>query len=528
MIRASGARAALYARVSLEEQARHGFSIEGQLDALRKYCEANGIQVYDTYIDAGASGGKMAGRPELKRLLSDAERGKFDVVMVWRISRLSRNLSDLLHIVERLKQHKIALYSLNEQFDTDTPLGQFVLQMFGAAAQMERSTIADNVRLTMNHRSMAGIWNSGNSVLGYRWVRDPETGEGKVEIVPEEAAVVRQIFEWYATGKLGYKAIANRLNHAGVRTKSGKPFSIQSVRYILTNRNYIGLVRYNKTESIRTRGAVPAGWAHGTHEPIVDQELWDRVQAILAKRSHPPVRKISRSFPLSGLLKCPQCGSGMVPGHTKSRRKDGTFRIYFYYVCGAYNAKGSVACRPNSVRADDIENWFFGQLQQLLASPTAIDRITGIVNNKLNQATKPAQDQLKLLDEQLAHLEAEQRQLFQSFEAGKITGGELSAALQDIKRRRQDCSEERERLERQLSSIQHHAISVEKIRSAILQLRKLLESQSIEQQKRLIELLVEKVTLPRDRNIEGAVLHGSSALLNIQLPISNNESITEV
>ena len=212
-------KAALYARVSLEEQAKYGFSIDGQIEALRQYCRVNLIDIYDIYIDAGASGRTRRNRPQLERMLADAKQKRYDVALVWRISRLSRNFTDLLTIVDSFKLNGIALQSMTEQFDSSTALGGFVLQMMGAAAELERVNIAENVRISALERSRQGNWNAGNNVLGYLWVSTPGKGHGRVEVIPHEAVIVNQIFELYANAQLGLKAITNRLNQDGHRTK---------------------------------------------------------------------------------------------------------------------------------------------------------------------------------------------------------------------------------------------------------------------------------------------------------------------
>ena len=245
MTPAKGSRAALYARVSLDDQAKHGHSLEGQLHAMQMYCRLHHFDVYESYVDAGLSGTSMNGRRELQRMLEDCKANRIDVVVIFRISRLSRDLVDLLEIVQTLRQHNISLYSVEDHFDSGSDYGNFTLQIMGATAQLERDYIADNVKASSLERSKQGRWNGGNNVLGYRWIRNPQGKGGKVEIVPGEAALVRHIFELYASGGYGVKAIAVLLNKESLETKTGKPFNSASVRGILHNRNYIGMIRFN-------------------------------------------------------------------------------------------------------------------------------------------------------------------------------------------------------------------------------------------------------------------------------------------
>lgn len=511
-----GTRTALYVRVSLAEQAQHGFSIDGQLDALRKFCDANRLDIYREYIDAGVSGKSVSGRPQMECLLSDVKEQKVDVVVVWRLSRLTRSFKDLLAMIELFKEHGVALRSLNEQFDSGTEMGRFVLKMLGAAAQLEREQIAENVRIANLEKTKQGKWNAGNNVLGYRWVRSPETDDGRVEIVPEEAELVRHIFQLYASGEYGLKAIVNQLNQRGLITKAGNTFSIQTVRKMLLNRNYISMVRCNVTEHRRSKGAIPIEWVKGEHEPIISHAMWEQVQIIYAGRSRPPTKTVSRNFPLTGLLKCPQCGESMVATHSKSLRKDGSARINYYYQCGRFNSKGSGACRANSVRADDAENWFFGQLQKLLCAPAAVEKIAAAANGKAGEARQPLLERLRELDAELDELEARQKQAFQAFESGDLPGEGFKDELRTIKLRRQEVQTARDDLEGEMKSRSYDAFSVERIRAALQQLRKVLKTESAVKQKKLLRLLVNKITVPSDRSLSGAVIHGNAALQHIQ------------
>lgn len=271
------------------------------------------LVVYRQYQDAGLSGKSIKGRPQLERLLEDVKAGKIDTVIVWRLNRLSRSLTDILEMVELFTQHGVSLRSLTEQLNTGSAHGILVLQMLGATAEFERGQISSNVRSSMLERSRQGNWNAGNNVLGYRWVRNESTSIHSVEILEDEAEIVRSIFNMYATGQYGLKAISNHLNSKGFLTKKGMPFGIHSIRYILQNPNYIGMVRYSVNEDLSNRHKMTKQWSKGDHLPIIDKALWDQVHSIYATRSKQPLRIIKRQHLLTGLLKCPQCGKSMVP-----------------------------------------------------------------------------------------------------------------------------------------------------------------------------------------------------------------------
>jgi site-specific DNA recombinase len=266
---------ALYIRVSTEEQLK-GFSIEGQLEALHANSKEHKLEVFKAYVDAGFSGGSIEGRPSLKELLKDAQKGCFQTVICWKLNRLSRNLNDLLTMLELFKRHNITFKSLTEQFDSNNPMGQFVTQMMGSVAELERKQISQNVRLAVKERNRQGKWNAANIVLGYDWISEADNKLSHTVINLQEAALVQHIFEQYAQG-YGLKAITNQLNQINAHTKKGKAFGIAAVRSIIKNVNYLGMIRCGVNEVIQ-----------GQQEPIISTALWEKVQSTLSNRSHPP------------------------------------------------------------------------------------------------------------------------------------------------------------------------------------------------------------------------------------------------
>ncbi|MFD1775443.1 recombinase family protein [Paenibacillus rhizophilus] len=514
----SGSRAAEYRRVSLERQATHGFSLQGQHEAISKMCDASRIPLVADYVDAGISGKDATNRPGVDKMLRDAERGHFDVLVVWSISRLARNFLDLLNIVEHLRHCGVRLYSLSERFDSETIQGRLMMQVHGIFAEFQRSVIAENVSLTMNRKSRRGDWNAGNNVWGYRLSSNPLDPKGTIVIVPEEADWVRRVFKWYAEDSLGYKAIASRLNREGLNTVNGKRFSVASIRNILRNRNYLGEVKYREWPDPSGQKTTAFGWTQGPQPPLIEPALWDKVQASLQKRSAIPSKQIQRPFPLVGVLKCPSCGKGMIPGHTKSPRKDGTFRVNFYYVCGTYNNQGAGTCKRNAVLADAIEDWFFKRLHVALEGTLAFEPLSRAVQDRLDHRTQPLRRELLQVSHSLADTETEIRKQMLSFESGELDAATLSESSGRLKAHLLQFRQEKERLETEMAEAQRQRISDKQIREALAVLRSLLQDQPPGRQQELIRLLVERIDLVSNRNFSQAVIHGSPALF--QIPIS--------
>ncbi|WDL99183.1 recombinase family protein [Alicyclobacillus sp. ALC3] len=493
---------ALYVRVSTEEQAEYGYSIDAQLDTLRTFCKLHGKTITDEYVERGVSGTTIEGRPELLRMLHDAERGNFSELLVWRINRLSRKQLDLMQIMKQLEQLGVGFESFTEKFDTSSPMGKFALQMMGAVGELERNTIVENVKSGMKQRARRGQWNGG-IVLGYETTQLKASGNRRervttLEVVPEEAAIVRRIFEMYGTSGLGLKAIANRLNHEGHRTKKGNPFSVYGVSEILRNPLYVGKIRYNVRENWaekRRKGINKHPIiADGEHQPIVSQELWDQVQALYDKKSGRPPRVFQGSFPLTGLLRCPQCGSGMVAHRVKDTLKDGAVVYRRSYVCGAFRNKGSAVCKSNGVRADEAEQAVFDRLKEAVVRPNVLRDVVDRVNARRSASSKPLASELKSVEKELEQLNGRKERWYRLYEEDGMERDMLVGRLNELKAQGERLEARRSELRAELAT-QNDAPPVPRavVKATLTHFHRLLQNAPPEQQKALLHLLVKRI-----------------------------------
>lgn len=253
----------------------------------------------------------------------------------------------------------ISFKSYSENFETETPMGKFSLQMMGAVGELERGTIAQNVKMGMMARAREGRWN-GNVVLGYNLKEiggstNKKRKDTELVVNDSEAEIVRTIFKMYSEGN-GYKAIANQLNKFGYTTKRGNHFSVNGIKDILSNPVYIGKIRYNVLQNWsekRRRHKNPNPLiVDGIHKPIISQELWDKVQRMLEASKGKPTRIYDGKFPLTGILRCPECGAGMVIMRSSKARKDGTRHRIEYYACGNWKNKGTAVCHSNAINVN--------------------------------------------------------------------------------------------------------------------------------------------------------------------------------
>ena len=513
---------AIYARVSSIEQAMEGFSIHEQERLLKEYCEKHNYEVYRVYSDRGISGKNIKDRPELKELLKDAEEKRFDMVISWKINRISRKLSDVLKIVEILEKNNITFKSYSEPFETDTPAGKMQFQMMALIGEFERGTIAQNVKMGMCAKARSGEW-CGGRVLGYDLVQ-MENKEGgkrrktKLTINEREAESVRLIFNEYASGK-GYKAITSKLNRLGYKTKKGNNFSMSSIRDILTNPVYIGKVRYNVRQNWsekRRRNINPNPIiTDGIHEAIIDEKLWDKVQVVLESKKGKPSRIHDGEYPLTGILKCPKCGAGMVIMRTTNTLKDGSKRRIVYYSCGNWKNKGAAVCNSNSIRVDKANEYVFNKLSELLSNEKMVKTIVKNVNKERYKKVNPAKKELERIDKELEKIDKKKSKLFEGYEEDLISKEEFKERKEELNRQIRSLQEQKEPLIVTLSDDTSEEIPYEFIKSVLENFSKVLtESTTREQQKKLLHMIISEITINEAREIDSIKLKINDSLVD--------------
>lgn len=306
-------RCAIYTRKSTEE----GLDMEfNSLHAQREACEAyvasqrseGWVELADRYDDGGFSGATLE-RPALKRLLADIEAGKVDVVVVYKIDRLSRSLMDFAKLVEAFDRSKVTFVSVTQAFNTTTSMGRLTLNILLSFAQFEREVIGERIRDKFAASRKKGMWMGGVVPFGYR------VENRKLVIDEAEAKIVRMIFERFV--KIGSATVlARELIAQGVATRSGRPVDKGVLFKLLHNRVYI-------SEAVHKGIAYP-----GEHEAIIDRALWDKVHAILGESPRLRANQTRARTPalLKGLI-FTSTGRAMSPAHTRRRGK-----LYRYYV----------------------------------------------------------------------------------------------------------------------------------------------------------------------------------------------------
>jgi DNA invertase Pin-like site-specific DNA recombinase len=348
-------RCAVYTRKSSEEGLEQDFnSLDAQRAAaeafIQSHVQAGWVCLPQRYDDGGYTGANME-RPALQRLLADIDAGEIDVVVSYKLDRLSRSLLDFARMMETFEQRGVAFVSITQQFNSATSMGRLVLNMLLSFAQFERELIGERTRDKIAAARRKGKWVGGVPLLGY----DVDPATRKRVVNRAEAKRVREIFDLYLK-RGGLIPVVRELERRGWTTKrwtskkgrarGGEPFTKTRLYQLLTNVVYTGKLRYRSELH------------DGEHEAIVTVKLWQRVQALLRAR-RTLVKRGRSDRPLKGLLRCAACERSMCPSVAA---KDG--QRYHYYVCTNAQKRGWSTCPSKALPARTVERLVVEQLRQ--------------------------------------------------------------------------------------------------------------------------------------------------------------------
>lgn len=378
-----------YCRVSSDEQAAHGISIQAQRDILNGYAAMSQSEIR-IFEDAGFSG-KNTQRPALQRMLSELPAGGVSAVVVWKLDRLSRSLRDTLTMIEDVFQPAGAsLVSVTESIDTSTPSGRMMLNLLASFAQLEREQDSDRVVMSHKHLARDCQYLGGHVPLGYR------IDEHKhYQLDPVRAAIVRHVFDMYLA-RCGYGAILSYLNSPEIFPLTGKNkiYTKPALNFMLRNEIYAGVYirrmgadprhRITSPETIRIPGGVPA---------ILSPDEWQRVCRICEENAggYKTTYTARNIYPLSGLVRCTVCGRIMSVRHGGKARNGEVER---YYICK------NKCVRP--ARLENVQDAVFTALEYFASDEEVIKQACQISNSFIDsdekenlQAVQPIEDRLQ-------------------------------------------------------------------------------------------------------------------------------------
>ena len=463
-----------YSRVSSEEQAAHGISIDAQRGILEGYA-AMTSQKIKIFEDAGFSG-KNTNRPALQQLLAACRTSPVSAVVVWKLDRLSRSLRDTLTIIEDVFQPRgITLVSVTESIDTSTPSGRMMLNLLASFAQLEREQDSDRVVMAHKHLARDCKYLGGHIPLGY-FVDDDK----HYQLDPVSSPVVRKVFEMYMS-RSGYTAILDYLNSYTFPGTRKTPFGKSDLKNLLKNEIYSGTYvrrmgadprhRITSPETIRVPGGVPA---------LLSPEEWQRVCALRSQSERSAaIYKARQVYPLTGLVHCAVCGALMSLNHG-GKDRDGT--IQRYYTCRRKCA------RP--ARLEHIQDAVFSVLEEVALSEKEITTACAIANEYSDVVDEEHAAEAHAIDQQIMDKNKKIASIV-SFISSQGAAAPVSLA-EDLRR----LEKEREDLRSRLSSLHRPATryNAQATVSAITACKG-IKKQPPDQQKILLQAAVYKVSV---------------------------------
>ncbi|WP_407301494.1 recombinase family protein [Clostridium botulinum] len=386
-------RIAIYSRKSRETDT--GESIKNQIDMCKTYFDrANEECSFEVFQDEGFSGGNT-NRPSFQRMLELAKHKQFDIIAVYKVDRIARNIVDFVNTFNELEEHDVKLISITEGFDPSTPIGKMMMMLLASFAEMERMNIAERVKDNMKGLAKIGRWSGGTPPTGYKSKTITVNGkkETYLELIPEKKQLLISIFEkasdGYTTYQIGEmfsmspKTISNIIiNPTYVKSDELSANYLKSIGYdVFCELNGNGYLAYNRRPKKKGKKLFNAKGmfvAVSLHEAPIDSKTWIKANNNLKDRATEAKPRISNNSFLAHLVKC-SCGSGMYI-HTGHKKKDGTKNTYF--VCSKKKSKNK--CASKWLRIDVVEAEVINILKKISSNPKILDVYLKKKNNSVN------------------------------------------------------------------------------------------------------------------------------------------------
>ena len=323
-----------------------GYSLDAQKDKLRKYADYQEMSIVGEYSDEGKSGKSVEGRPQFKQMLVDIESGKdnVDYVLVFKLSRFGRNAADVLSSLQKMQDYGVNLICVEDGIDSSKDAGKLMISVLSAVAEIERENILVQTMEGRRQKAREDRWNGGFAPYGYQLVN------GELIIAEDEAEIIRIIYDKFVNTTMGMAAIAAFLNNSGYKKKlrqnnTIEGFSTSFVKGVLDNPIYCGKLAFGRRKNEKISGTRNEYHivkqkdyllSDGIHEAIISEEMWNQAHrkrqetGVLQVKTHSPLHE----HILSGIIKCPVCGSGMYGNVNRKKHPDrGYYKDYFYYAC---------------------------------------------------------------------------------------------------------------------------------------------------------------------------------------------------
>lgn len=512
-----------------------GESIGNQIELCKEYIQTHYTEIPQDHIlvyeDEGFSGGNL-NRPDLKKMMEAARQRRFKAIIVYRLDRISRNISDFSSLIEELSRLDIAFISIREQFDTGTPMGRAMMYIASVFSQLERETIAERIRDNMHELAKIGRWLGGTTPTGYasesvqKVTIDGKAKKAcKLKLIPEEAEIVRLIYSLYIEHD-SLTSVEAELIKRGLKTKNNKLFTRFSIKSILQNPVYMiadvnaydffikenadlnsakdefdgvhGMMVYNRTRQEKGKAVTylpPDEWiaAVGLHPGIIPGKTWISVQDSLNRNKCKAYRKPRNNEALlTGLLYC-ACGSRMYPKISKRKTADG--KPIYTYVCKLKERSKRTLCNSKNANGNTLDMAVIEQIKLL-------EDDKGSFIDQLEQSRKFYTGNREAYNDQLASIQEEKAEVERKIDGLVDSIAELgdSAAKNRVAKRIEQLNQKSVDLDSRIHELEcltsQHALSdieFDVMRQLLSVFKTSIDEMSIEQKRTAIRTLVRKV-----------------------------------
>ena len=474
-----------YVRVSTGKQDE--LSPDSQAKLLKDYAKSHGYVVSKIFYEVGISGRKADKRPEFQKMIGLAKSSDHpaDAILVWKYSRFARNQEESIVYKSLLKKkHNVDVISVSEPL-VDGPFGSLIERIIEWMDEYYSVRLSGEVTRGMREKAERGGYQA-RPPLGYKIVTHKEPPV----IVPEEAKIVRLIFEKYANENLGIFEIARLLNMHNFKTSHGKEFERRSIEYILQNPTYCGMIRWNRTINETNEIRPESEWivTDGEHPAIISKELFDKAQERYKREYRPRGARPVSTYKhwLSGVVKCPACGRTMTANTIRNNT-----RVYSHFRCYGYT-KGK--CMANN------------SISSIKLEPAVLESIKTVLNNgkityrKIEAKTDDTVDLKTILEDQIKKIDVKLQRIKEAYMNGIDT-------MEEYKENKQAVQEEKQHLEKQLSEIKEEkSNSKDDDEDMLLRVKNvydILSSDSVDATTKndVLRSVVEKIIYEKDKDL---------------------------
>lgn len=522
----------IYTRVSTAAQTE-GYSLEAQQERLREYADYKNLEIAGEYCDAGKSGKSIVGRPVFLQMLDDisSEKDNISFVLVFKLSRFGRNAADILKSLQLLEDYEVDLICVEDAIDSSTPGGKLTLTILSAVAEIERENINVQFMAGKMQKILNGGWPGGPAPYGYRSVNK------ELVVEPEEAEIVKLIFDRYIQDDGTMNGVAIWLNNNGYsRISKGevKPFTYDFIVNVLDNPTYHGKINYFRRTNIKgiRKNPKDAVEVDGIHEAIIDEDLWQQAREKREASSgrQEKVDEPDRVSLLSGLIKCPACGNGLIATKNKhvNKNRGGHYKTIHYYSCRYYRKSAGRTCEfKHTYNQAKIDSAVFEIVSNLAAHP-AFEKAMAMAAGG-DESVEAYEKRMKEIRKDLYHQEHEKNRVGAELDNLDVLSDDydteyerIQAEMDDIYDRIESLELSLKKIKKKCSEARQGVSSIEGIKKILKNFGKFYEKLTSEEQRELYRQFIERIEVYPEEQEDGRVLKS----IHFRFPVRYGETDT--